>query len=196
MELSVATVGKRAIAPDASTADALEQAGEQVDSIAVAGSPTPGLAPPDILDPRPQLVGHRRVRSPGGRPALLIQAAMAADPAVVERVAQDVADAIGLETRLGLCPLVRQSGNRDVRGPLAKNGPRYLRWALIEAATHAARHPAYQFRYERTKQRLGRQRGAKVARVDLARKLAEAIWHVLTKNEPFAPAGPTMLLVA
>jgi hypothetical protein len=26
----------------------------------------------------------------------------------------------------GLCPLVRQSGNRDVRGPLAKNGPKSL----------------------------------------------------------------------
>jgi len=96
----------------------------------------------------------------------------------------------------GLCPLVRQSGNRDVRGPLAKNGPKYLRWALIEAATHAARDAHYRERYERTKQRLGRQRGAKVARVDIARKLAEAIWHILTRNEPFAPAGPTMLLVA
>jgi transposase len=32
----------------------------------------------------------------------------------------------------GLCPLVRQSGRRDDRGPLAKNGPKYLRWALIE----------------------------------------------------------------
>ena len=96
----------------------------------------------------------------------------------------------------GLCPLVRQSGNRDVRGPLAKNGPKYLRWALIEAATHAARDARYRERYERTKRRLGRQRGAKVARVDIARKLAEAIWHVLTKHEPFAPAGPTMLLVA
>src|ERR1035437_2398370 len=94
------------------------------------------------------------------------------------------------------CPLVRQSGNRDVRGPLAKNGPKYLRWALIEAATHAARDAHYRERYERTKQRLGRQRGAKVARIDIARKLAEAIWHVLTNNEPFAPAGPTMLLVA
>ena len=30
----------------------------------------------------------------------------------------------------------------------------------------------------------------------LARKLAEAIWHVLTKNEPFAPAGPAIGLVA
>jgi transposase len=96
----------------------------------------------------------------------------------------------------GLCPLVRQSGNRDVRGPLAKNGPKYLRWALIEAATHAARDAHYRDRYERTKQRLGRQRGAKVARIDIARQLAEAIWHVLTKNEPFAPAGPTKLLVA
>ena len=96
----------------------------------------------------------------------------------------------------GLCPLVRQSGNRDARGPLSKNGPKYLRWALIEAATHAARHPMYRERYERNKQRLGRQRGAKVARVDIARKLAEAIWHVLTKNEPFAPAGPAILLVA
>ena len=96
----------------------------------------------------------------------------------------------------GLCPLVRQSGNRDFRGPLAKNGPKYLRWALIEAATHAARDARYRERYERTKRRLGRQRGAKVARVDVARQLAEAIWHVLTKNEPFAPAGPAIPLVA
>jgi transposase len=96
----------------------------------------------------------------------------------------------------GLCPIVRQSGNRDIRGPLAKNGPKYLRWALIEAATHAARDARYRERYERTKQRLGRQRGAKVARVDLARQLAEAIWYVLTKNEPFAPAGPAISLVA
>ena len=90
----------------------------------------------------------------------------------------------------GLCPIVRQSGRRDDRGPLAKNGPKYLRWALIEAATHAARHPAYRERYEHTKKRLGRQRGSKVARVELARELSTAIWHMLTKNEPFAPGRP------
>ena len=88
----------------------------------------------------------------------------------------------------GLCPRVRQSGGQDHRGPLAKCGPKYLRWALIEAATHAARHRAYRDHYQRTKARLGRQRGAKVARVEVARKLAEAIWHMLTKQEPFAPA--------
>ncbi len=89
----------------------------------------------------------------------------------------------------GLCPTVDQSGGHDWRGELAKNGPKYLRWALIEAATHAARHPVYRDRYQRTKTRLGRQRGAKVARVDIARKLAEAIWWMLTTGQPFAPAG-------
>jgi transposase len=90
----------------------------------------------------------------------------------------------------GLCPLVRQSGRHDDRGPLAKNGPKYLRWALIEAATHAARHPAYRDRYERTKKRLGKERGSKVARVEIAREISTAIWHMLTKNEPFAPGRP------
>ena len=89
----------------------------------------------------------------------------------------------------GLCPRVYQSGGKDHRGPLAKNGPKYLRWALIEAAVHAARHPVYAERYRRTKARLGRQRGPKVAQVDLARRLSEAIWHMLSTNKPFAPAG-------
>jgi transposase len=89
----------------------------------------------------------------------------------------------------GLCPRVYQSGDSDRRGPLSKNGPRYLRWALIEATSHASHHPAYRDRYERTKLRLGKQRGPKVAQVDLARRLAEAIWHMLTRNRPFAPAG-------
>jgi transposase len=89
----------------------------------------------------------------------------------------------------GLCPRVYQSGQTDHRGSLAKNGPKYLRWALIEAATKASQHPVYAQRYQRTAKRLGRQRGKKVARVDLARRLAEAIWHMLTNGEVFAPAG-------
>ena len=96
----------------------------------------------------------------------------------------------------GLCPRVYQSGRRDQRGPLSKNGPKYLRWALIEAATHAARHPAYRDHYQRTKQRLGKQRGPAVARVEIARKLAEAIWHMLTNQAPFRPARPHALPLA
>ncbi len=89
----------------------------------------------------------------------------------------------------GLCPRVYQSGESDRRGPLSKKGPRYLRWALVEATSHASQHPVYRDRYLRTKSRLGKQRGPKVAQVDLARRLAEAIWHMLTRNRPFAPAG-------
>jgi transposase len=89
----------------------------------------------------------------------------------------------------GLCPRVYQSGESDRRGPLSKQGPRYLRWALVEAATVACRHPIYRERYERTKRRLGKQRGPKIAQVDLARRLSEAIWHMLSRNRPFAPAG-------
>jgi transposase len=96
----------------------------------------------------------------------------------------------------GLCPRVYQSGQRDRRGPLSKQGPKYLRWALLEAATHACRHPVYRDRYQRTKARLGKQRGAKVAQIDVARRLAEAIWHMLTRNRPFAPAGATPALAA
>jgi transposase len=96
----------------------------------------------------------------------------------------------------GLCPRVYQSGERDLRGPLAKQGPRYLRWALVEAATHACTHPAYRQRYTDTKARIGKQRGAKVAQVDLARRLAEAIWHMLTRGQPFAPKGATDPLAA
>jgi transposase len=58
---------------------------------------------------------------------------------------------------------------------------------LIDAAVHAARHPLYADRYRRTKTRLGRQRGPKVAQVDLARRLAEAIWHMLTTNPALRP---------
>ena len=35
----------------------------------------------------------------------------------------------------GLCPRVNQSGDRDRRAPLTKQGPQYLRWAMLQAIT-------------------------------------------------------------
>lgn len=90
----------------------------------------------------------------------------------------------------GLCPRVIQSGDKDRRGPLTKSGPKYLRWAMLEATMHALRHPVYADRYQRNKRRLGKQRGAKVAQIDIARRLTEAIWHMLTDKQPFAPHTP------
>jgi transposase len=96
----------------------------------------------------------------------------------------------------GLCPRVNQSGDKDRRGPLTKHGPTYLRWALLEATMHALKHPAYAQRYQRNKRRLGKQRGAKVAQVDIARRLTHAIWQMLSRNQQFAPRGATFRLAA
>jgi transposase len=96
----------------------------------------------------------------------------------------------------GLCPRVNQSGDKDRRGPLTKHGPTYLRWALLEATMHALKHPAYAQRYQRNKRRLGKQRGAKVAQVDIARRLTHAIWHMLSRNQQFAPRGAAFRLAA
>jgi transposase len=96
----------------------------------------------------------------------------------------------------GLSPKVDQSGERDWRGPLRKNGPGYLRWALVEAAHTAVRHPCYQPVLARQLARHGRKRGRKIAVIEVARKLAEAIWYMLNRNQPFAPAGAKQVLTA
>lgn len=97
----------------------------------------------------------------------------------------------------GLCPAVHQSGMRDRRGPLRKNGPNYLRWALIEAAHISVRwHGPYQKIAERMRTRHGRTHGNKIAAIEIARRLAEAHWHMLTNNQPFAPAGAPVSLAA
>jgi transposase len=97
----------------------------------------------------------------------------------------------------GLCPRVRQSGEVDRRGALSKHGPPYLRWALIEAAHNAIRsYPPYRARVERTRERLGRKRGGAIAAISVARSLAEAIWWMLTRDQPFAPAGASTPLTA
>jgi transposase len=132
----------------------------------------------------------------------LLQTVPGIGPVLAYTIAAEIGDigrfasAKRLAGYTGLCPRVFQSGNSDRRGPLAKNGPKYLRWALIEAAMHAARHPLYARHYQHTKRRLGKQRGSRVARVELARELATVIWHMLTRQQPFRVAGPAICLVA
>ena len=96
----------------------------------------------------------------------------------------------------GLTPSVEQSGERDRRGPLRKNGPDHLRWALVEAAHTASRHPLYAPIVERHRARHGRKKGTKTAALTISRKLSHAIWHMLTTNQPFAPAGAARPLAA
>ena len=95
----------------------------------------------------------------------------------------------------GLCPRVVQSGESDRRGPLPSRGPAIC-------AGRCSRRPC-----TRSPPRLlgalpakqapaGKQRGAKVAQIDIARKLTVAIWHMLTHNQSFAPRGAALRLAA
>ena len=60
---------------------------------------------------------------------------------------------------------------------------------MLEAVMHTLRHPTYRERYQRNNQRLGEQRGARVAQVDIVGKLTNAVWHMLTHNHPYDPAA-------
>jgi transposase len=78
----------------------------------------------------------------------------------------------------------------------AKQGPKYQRWALVEAATPRLLRRPLPRPLPADESRIAEQRGAKVAQIDLARRLSEAIWHMLSRNQPFAPKGATDSLAA
>lgn len=76
---------------------------------------------------------------------------------------------------VGLTPRVRASADRIRRGYISKEGNRVVRWALVEAATQAARRPGPLRAWFRLVQQ---RKGKKVARVALARRLAEIVYHI------------------
>ncbi len=92
-----------------------------------------------------------------------------------------------LAAYFGLVPSMHQSAERAYHGCITKQGNSNVRWLLVEVAHHAGRHPGplgHQFA------RLARKKGAPVARVAIARKLAILAWHLLTKSEPYRYALP------
>lgn len=95
-----------------------------------------------------------------------------------------------LTSYLGLDPRVRQSGQHSFTGHISRAGQAHARGLLIEAAHSAVRTPGpLRAFYLRVKAR----RGAGVAVVATARKLAVLAWHLLTHDEDyrFSPAGRT-----
>jgi hypothetical protein len=67
----------------------------------------------------------------------------------------------------GLTPGERTSDAHTRRGHITKQGSRWLRWVLVEAATTAVRDP----RLGRFTAQIAQRRGPKIARVALARRL-------------------------
>jgi transposase len=83
-----------------------------------------------------------------------------------------------LASYAGLVPSTYSSGSRTINGRITKQGSRYLRWALIEAAMHAWKKDE---QLSRIRERVKRRKGTKAARVAVARRLAEIVWHKLRK---------------
>jgi transposase len=95
-----------------------------------------------------------------------------------------------LVSYLGLDPRVRQSGSAPARhGRISKQGPADVRQMLTEAAFVAVSTagPVRAF-YQRVRAR----RGSQIAIVAVARKLAVLFWHLLTRDEDYAFARPSL----
>jgi transposase len=82
----------------------------------------------------------------------------------------------------GLVPSTHASGNVSYHGHITKNGSKWLRWILIEAAIHAAKRPGplrcFYYKVERKK-------GGQIAKVATARKLLEWIYHILRDGDSY-----------
>ena len=75
----------------------------------------------------------------------------------------------------GLTPGERTSDAHTRRGHITKQGSRWLRWMLVEAATTAVRDP----QLGRFTAQIAQRRGPKIARVALARRLLTLCYYAL-----------------
>ncbi len=99
----------------------------------------------------------------------------------------------------GLTPTERSSADHVRRGHISKQGSRWLRWAMVEAAAHSGRD----VRLHRFADPIALRRGAKIARVALARRLLVLAFYALRDERgcreypalprPSRPAGPGAL---
>ena len=79
----------------------------------------------------------------------------------------------------GLTPTERSSDEHTRRGHISKQGSRWLRWVMVEAASRPFRDPALR----RFEERIARRRGKKIARVALARRLLTLSFYALRDQE-------------
>lgn len=75
----------------------------------------------------------------------------------------------------GLTPKEHSSADNVRRGHISKQGSRWLRWVMVEAAVHAFRDVELRQLFVR----IARRRGAKIARVAVARRLLTLVYHAL-----------------
>ena len=82
----------------------------------------------------------------------------------------------------GLVPSTHQSGDKCYQGRITKQGNKFLRWALTEAAQISIRHSPY-FRCQYNKIRAKRNHNSAI--IAVARKMAEIIYVILKEGSPY-----------
>lgn len=151
----------------------------------------------DFLDGEVAVLDQAIAREAPGKPEVL---RLMTVPGVSVITASTFAAAIGDIRRfhsarkivgyLGLDPRVRQSGVGPARhGRITKQGSAPVRHVLVEAAWVAVRSPGpLRAFYERVRAR----RGAQVAAVATARKMAGLFWRLLTREQDYAFGQPSL----
>jgi len=99
----------------------------------------------------------------------------------------DFASSDKLAKWAGITPSVYQSANTNHTGPITKQGSKYLRWALIEAAHSAVKRPGKLNDYFNS---LLPRKGYKKAIVAVARKILRIVWHLLVNDEMYVDDIP------
>jgi transposase len=181
----------------------LSEEGEHLDQLAV---------PPDVDSLRTLA---RRIDEVHGEPVCAVVESMTGARLVHDTLEQqgwsvEIADAQKVK---GLAPLACKTDKIDSKvlavlshrdlvpaiwlpDPQVREERELARFRLHLVKHKSALKCRIQERYQRNNRRLGKQRGAKVAQIDIARRLAHAIWHMLTRNEEFAPRGAAFRLAA
>jgi len=86
----------------------------------------------------------------------------------------------------GLVPGRDKSGEVDKPKKIHKRGSKWLRWALVEAAIPATRsNLALKNLYDRVYRKKGPKAGPNVAKVAVARKLAEIVYRILMEERAY-----------
>ena len=99
-------------------------------------------------------------------------------------------DADRLCSWAGLTPSERSSAEHTRRGHISKQGSRWLRWVMVEAASSARHDPALR----RFSDRIASRRGERIARVALARRLLTLCFYALRDEQgcrAYPVAAPT-----
>jgi transposase len=82
----------------------------------------------------------------------------------------------------GLVPSMHASGGKVRMGSITKQGSRWLRWILVEAAPHAVKKSDH---YGKLYNRVSYKHGKAGARVAVARSICRALYAMLKFNRPY-----------